>query len=456
VDLREGDAHALAFPDAPQADARPGIAAQEEQEVQPMRTGMRTDVLVIGGGAAGVEVATAVAAALRRAASGPQVTVTVVAPSGELVYRPWLVYLPAGKLDPQALRLPMDHVARRGRFSFQQGEVRELRLDHDQAVLADGQTVHYRCVVVAAGAPADRARIPGAARHALFPCDQPDALRLAQTISQQPNRDPGPDLGRDTGGPAIGPVTFVASGERIGPPLEFAGWTARRLYADTSASGANAGAEGGPRVRLVDDDGAFARQFGPAADKVAAVVGSLGIEVVRGSSVVEVAPGTLRLADGRTLAASLVAIASPLRGPGPDLGLPAAVLDPRGFVTADQALRIRGYANAFVAGDALHLPVPGVALPKTWGMARLQAATVAANIVALLTDPDRPPAPFDLRRVRRLAGLSMPDVGGRTVLVRKGRALASGAWPLRLRYRLDRSYLRRYRPTPEIPTPGRL
>jgi len=145
-----------------------------------------------------------------------------------------------------------------------------------------------------------------------------------------------------------------------------------------------------------------------------------------------------------------------LRGPGPDLGLPAAVLDPRGFVTADQALRIRGYANAFVAGDALHLPVPGVALPKTWGMARLQAATVAANIVALLTDPDHPPAPFDLRRVRRLAGLSMPDVGGRTVLVRKGRALASGAWPLRLRYRLDRSYLRRYRPTAEIPTPGRL
>ncbi len=107
-----------------------------------------------------------------QAGRGHSLGVTVVSASSELVYRPWLVYLPAGKLDPQALRLPMAQVARRGGFAFHHGEVGELRRDDDLVVLAGGQTIDYRCVVVAAGAPADRARIPGAARHALFPCQQ--------------------------------------------------------------------------------------------------------------------------------------------------------------------------------------------------------------------------------------------------------------------------------------------
>jgi hypothetical protein len=90
-------------------------------------------------------------------------------------------------------------------------------------------------------------------------------------------------------------------------------------------------------------------------------------------------------------------------------------------------------------------------------MARLQAVTVAANVAALLTGagPDQAKR-FNLRRARHPAGYPCPtwapDMGGRTVLVRKGRALASGTWPLRLRHRLDRSYLRRYRPAAKSPT----
>ncbi len=102
--------------------------------------------------------------------------------------------------------------------------------------------------------------------------------------------------------------------------------------------------------------------------------------------------GRLSAVAGRSLATSVIAIATPLRGPGPAVGLPAAC----------------------------------------W------------------TRTSSSPAPLDLRRARRLAGLSMPDVGGRTVLVRNRRVLASGAWPLRLRYRLGRSYLRRYSPTLDI------
>jgi len=117
------------------------------------------------------------------------------------------VYLPAGKLDGQALRIPMPAVAQVHGFAFQQGQVRALRLDERRAALASGQEIEYTRVVIAAGAPADRGRIPGSAEHALFPCEQDDASRLADTVAAG----------------LRGPLTIVVTGERIGPPLEFAG-----------------------------------------------------------------------------------------------------------------------------------------------------------------------------------------------------------------------------------------
>jgi len=173
--------------------------------------------------------------------------------------------------------------------------------------------------------------------------------------------------------------------------------------------------------------------------------------VVRGAGVRvgEITGDAVVLADGRKVASSLVAIGTPLRGP--DLGLPADLLDARGFVTADACLRVGGRAEAFVAGDALELP--GFPMPKTWGMARLHAECVAGNLAVSLADT--PPVPLDQRRIQRQIGMSMPDIGGRTVFVRNRRPLVGGAWPLRLRYRLDRKYLRQFRSASQVPTPGR-
>ncbi len=83
--------------------------------------------------------------------------------------------------------------------------MRALRLAAHRAVLATGQEVEYTCVVIAAGAPADRERIPGSAEYALFPCEQADALRLAGAVT--------------TG--LRSPLTIVVTGQRIGPSLEF-------------------------------------------------------------------------------------------------------------------------------------------------------------------------------------------------------------------------------------------
>jgi hypothetical protein len=72
-------------------------------------------------------------------------------------------------------------------------------------------------------------------------------------------------------------------------------------------------------------------------------------------------------------------------------------------------------------------------------MARLQARTVAANVLATLHGKSL--MPFDIGRARRLA-IQMPDVGGTTVVVRNGRLLAQGRWPLALRSWMDRRFIR--------------
>jgi hypothetical protein len=49
---------------------------------------------------------------------------------------------------------------------------------------------------------------------------------------------------------------------------------------------------------------------------------------------------------------------------------------------------------------------------------------------------------FDVEKVRKGGVFVIPDCEGQTVMVKNGRVLASGRWPLLLRAMVDRRYLR--------------
>jgi len=116
----------------------------------------------------------------------------------------------------------------------------------------------------------------------------------------------------------------------------------------------------------------------------------------------------------------------------------ADLVDSSGFVAVDASYRSRTNPDIFAVGDVAGPPADGT-LPKSWVMARLQARTVAANMIA--TRDGKSPTPFNIKRARRLA-ISMPDVGGRTVVVRNGRMLAQGRWPLAVRAWMDQRFIR--------------
>jgi NADH dehydrogenase FAD-containing subunit len=143
----------------------------------------------------------------------PDALITLVNPSAELVYRPWLIYLPAQHRRFEHLQVPLQQAAITYRLRLVTDSVRHLDLDHHQAELTVSEPIAYRSVVMATDAPADKERIPGAASHALFPCDVDEALDFRDRF-----------LALTQGG-----VTVVLAGERPGPGLEYAGWVATAI-----------------------------------------------------------------------------------------------------------------------------------------------------------------------------------------------------------------------------------
>ncbi|GHE70869.1 FAD-dependent oxidoreductase [Streptomyces lavendulocolor] len=380
---------------------------------------MSFDVVVVGGGAAGVDAAVAA----RRHA--PDASLALISPQPDLFYRPWLVYLPAAAVPTEDLSIPLSGIAERHGFERIEDGVGAIDPETRELVLTStGKRVDYGQLILAPGAPADRQRIPGSDEHALFPCDPSEARQLLGELN----------------GLNEGTIVFLLTGERIGPGLEYAGWVAKAMR----AAGRRA-----VRVLAVEDGDAMDRQFGAkAAARLVTVASTAGVETVRHANVERIGDGELVLSE-TTINADIIAVTSPLRGP--DVGLPAELLDERGLVKVDGTLATPAFRNVFAAGDFSCLQGVGLDLPKTWIMARLQAETAGRNAAAALTGGDA--TRLDLRKVARMASISMPDVGGRTLLVKNRKPIVAGSWPLRLRYRMDGKYLSQYRDRPGVRRP---
>ncbi len=365
------------------------------------------EILIVGAGAAGVETA------LSLRSRAPQLLVTVIAPTDEVVYRPWLIHLPAGGRE---VRYPLAALAEQAGFRLRRGWVQQVDPGRSLVRLTDGRAVGYQRLVLAAGAPADRRRIPGSAEHALFPCDSEDAVRFADRVREL----------RD------GVITIVLTGERTGPGLEYAANLARLLHHNGSSR---------LRVRVVDDRPRLMAPLGAMASRhIERLLTSRAASVEVGTPVAAIEADGLVLADGRRLESRLTAVVGPLCGP--DLGLPPQLTGQDGFLRTDDWLHLSGHPEVTVIGDAAEL-ASAPELPKSWVFARRQAVTAAANLAAEAADA--PTQPFDLTAARRLAAVNLPDLGGTTVLVRSGRLLARGRLPLLLRTRLDQRNLRAIR-----------
>ncbi len=359
----------------------------------------RSGVVIVGGGFAGVELAI-------RLTRSPGRSITVISNRPDLVYKPWLIFVPASRKRLQDTAIPIQPLAARHGFRFVKGSVRSIDLRTKTVAVEGGEPFEYEALVIATGAAGDRARLKGAAEHALFPCEPDDAERMRALIQErQPSR-----------------IAVVVGWDRPGPGLEFAGWLGARRR------------QLGPRsveVVAIDGDRSLRAHFGGAAiEEIRSTLAGRGVRLDIDVAVNEVAVAG-PVVDGTLLEAGMTAVVSPLCGV--DLGLPGSMLDAWGFVRVNSCF-VTAHEDVFAFGDAAAPPAE-MSIVRAMMTIHERADAMAANVAARLDGSGL--APLQPASASRTV---MPNLGGRTVVMRDQAVVAKGRLPLLNRYLFDRRY----------------
>ena len=160
------------------------------------------------------------------------------------------------------------------------------------------------------------------------------------------------------------------------------------------------------------------------------------IDVRTATRIVAIEPGSLVTAEGARLDADRVFLATTAIAPA-WLAQSGLRCDPRGFVLIDDGLQSVSHPFVFASGDCATML--GRLHPKSGAHAVRQASVLAANLLAFARGAS--PRRFSPRRVT----LALIGTGDRRALLSYGSLAAQGAWLWRLKDRIDRKHIARYR-----------
>lgn len=292
------------------------------------------DVLVLGGGFAGLWSAAAATRLLRAQETAPaRHSVALLTPGPDLVLRPRLY-----QADPARMRVPLDRVL--GPVGVARIAATATTVDTTRrrvtATAADGSRseVAYRRLVLATGSALARPELPGAAL--LHDIDTlPAAVRLEEHLRALPEAPGGP-----------GRWTAVVVG---------AGFTgleiATELVGRLRARAAGCGAADEVRVVLVERAAAVGEGLGAAARPVIArALDELGVERRPATTVIALDERAVHLSDGSSLPARTAVWTAGMRASELTAQIPAP-RDELGRLAVDAGLRVRGIEGVYAAGD---------------------------------------------------------------------------------------------------------
>lgn len=333
-----------------------------------------SDILVIGGGFAGVWSAAGAARLLKSVES--DLTVALVAPDDDLVMRPRLY-----EAGPDRMRVPLDGVL--GPIGVRRVKATVTDIDTDRrkatAIEPDGRSTElsYQRLVLAAGSRLIRPGLPGAEH--LFDIDTIDAaVVLDEHIHALPN---GPE--------APGRFTAVVVGSGF-TGLEIATELVHRLR-DIAAP---IGCADDVRVMLVERADVVGPELGEGPrPAIMRALDELGVELCLGETLESLDAEKVVLSrtgelHARTVIWTAGMLASPLTAQIP------AQRDRLGRLEVDAHLQVVGVPGVFAAGDTANaLAEPGRHVMQSCQHAsplgRFAGHNVAADLLGL------PAAPFD-------------------------------------------------------------
>lgn len=303
-------------------------------------------VLVAGGGPAAIELLLAL-----RELSGERAQLELLAPGGELVVRAYDVLAPFH--EGRERRYPLAPIADELRVRLIGDALASVDPEQQSVTLRSGSHLSYDGFVVAVGAH----HLDTVAGTIPFRGAR-DAHRLKEMLLES-------HAGRHRR------VVFIVPAGPTWPlPLY-------ELALNTSAWLAERGI-GGVTVTIVSPESGPLAMFGTrASERVAAVLSSHDVELIRGHAI-RIEGERLLLTGGHELDAQLGVALPRLAGPRIG-GLPS---DAEGFVSVDDLGRVTGVERVFAAGDATTFPVKqgGIATQQADVIAQLLAADLGAQV----------------------------------------------------------------------------
>ncbi len=354
-------------------------------------------IVVIGGGAGGLELVTRLGDQLGKAG---RAHVTLVDKEATHLWKPLLHEVAAGSMDPNAHQLEYIAQARWHHFEFQQGEMLDLDrvnktltvgavVDDDQSQILPERQLPYDTLVLAIGSVTNFFGVPGAAAHAMAidTVNQAEQVRrkiLAACMRSQTRLN-------ESGGQERKRVNLVVIG---------GGATGVELAAELRNTARVLAAYGLHKLNPLDDITITLVEAGPRilpplperiASATARLLGELRVTILTGDKVTEVKPAAVLTASGRSLPSDLTVWAGGIKVPAVlgRVGLPTNTI---GQVIVSPTLQTITDPDIFALGDCASCvwPATGKSVPP-----RAQAAHQQASLLVT-----------SLRR--RLAGRSLP------------------------------------------------
>ncbi|MEK2608348.1 NAD(P)/FAD-dependent oxidoreductase [Pseudomonas shirazensis] len=291
---------------------------------------MKTDILIIGAGFAGVWSALSAARLLDQAQHG-ELSISVLAPQPQMRIRPRLY-----EAQAHTLQAPLTALFDAVGVKFIEGHAMAIDPDGRQVSYEDGagnnQRISYRRLILAAGSQVARPNIAGLAEHT-FDVDQLEsAVRLEQHLHALAALPESP--ARNTvvvcGGGFTGIETATEMPERLRAIL---------------------GADTRLRVVVVDRGAQIGAALGAGiTPSIVAACKQAGVEWLPGTSVVAVDSGGVTLDNGDYIASKTViwtvgVQASPLTAQIP------GERDGQGRLRVDEHLKVKGQAHIYATGD---------------------------------------------------------------------------------------------------------
>lgn len=366
-------------------------------------------IIIIGGGFGGVYAARYLA----KLAENSELEITLVNKSNYFLFTPLLHEVATGGLSPGSTLEPLREIFRDQNVNLLQTEVKNIDLAKKIVTTKIGK-LNYDYLVLATGAETNYYGAIGAEKYSLGLKNMSDAIALCNKLIDSCEQAAQTD-DVETRKKLL--TAVVVGGGATGVELaaeivEFWQENLENYYQDTRIK------KGEMRVLLVASSAELLPQFPPQLRQIAyETLTEKGVKIKTNASVTEVTAESVKLADGKIIAAQTVVWVAGVKAKNLTFtSSQTPETAPNGRLNLDPYLRLIGQENVYALGD-----MAGTS-PMLAQVAVQQGRTVARNIAAQISD--KPLKIFRYRQKGLLISLGQWRAAGEILgLTLHGRAM---------------------------------